>query len=1093
MISITISTTIDMSNYATLIAAIQSVITENGNNEITGTILQQTLLSMINSLGIGYQFVGIATPDTIPGTPDQRVFFIASSGTYPNFGPAVIPDGKLAVFYYDTSWHNATCDVTAVFQTGQSVTQIAIDNTHLANPKDGALPTANDVLQLKAKLDGVTASEVKVNAVVGANVTAGAYVSGGTGLLVTPGSSASSYSYFETAIPQGTKSIRFATGTKTSGAQIGYSIGYYDNGTYVPTRCFYFDVAETTPPTGIVEKVIEVLDGETTFRATVAAVSAYASITLDDFYCYLQSGKNVVDLIPNVEDRLDSDSPTDALSAKQGKLIAETTMQLKGSLNILSPANILNYRIGRNGGLLSIGSNTQFYGCTDYIEIGDGVICNHSLGRTGNLNCGGAVYDSNKLFIGYFSTISGNNGDPAVVNENTTLHGTPGSGADTTDRHYVRFNLYNPTSVSGGVPYDGVTDGYAVYKGNTLPSSFQPWIEPHWEPKDANIPNDSITTEKLADDAVTIEKVNFKTVEVGKNKLNPNNVQANKAVNYTNGNIVSATGRYATDYIKVSKLGLYLNHAPVSPGNVNMGYAVYGAAPSYPYIRGGAATSSGTATYLYEEGDEYVRFTVSSINNAYIIEGTSPGEYEPYEEKKVIDPHYLPSANLSDEEIEQVKAELANDKFFTDKLDVLLPQRFYCVKGDTLQLFYKGMVKAIDLANRYVKPTCSVGTPYHRYMEIPSNTTAAVGDRGLSVTIYDDNENILGSGTSVIRIVNAPQSPASEKHVLCLGASTTAGGKWPCECQRRLLASDGTPQGKGLTNIRFVGSLSQTLYGQTTHFFAKSGWSWYDYCTEGRGARSFRFYLSGSNNDVNIGNIYSNNSYSYTVVEINTIDGVDTILCETSSASNLPQSSGTLTPTSGAEYPSLTYSSYEQDSANPFWDSINDKLAFKPYVDAYCDGSIDIVYILLAANRLFTDSVETTKGYIRTFVEQLHTEYPNCIVVLAASMYPSMINMMPGYGASGNTTSNTYKTLCKEFALFSMYKELADEYEYVEFESWSAQSDSDYNYPLTMKNVNTRNSTKQEPYANNTVHPGDTGYMQYADAAYRSIVAHFCQ
>lgn len=97
-----------MANYATLIAAIQSVITQNGNNEITGPILQQTLISVVNSLGSGYQFIGIATPETTPGTPDQKVFYIGASGTYPNFGPAVIPDGNLAVFYYDSSWHYGT-------------------------------------------------------------------------------------------------------------------------------------------------------------------------------------------------------------------------------------------------------------------------------------------------------------------------------------------------------------------------------------------------------------------------------------------------------------------------------------------------------------------------------------------------------------------------------------------------------------------------------------------------------------------------------------------------------------------------------------------------------------------------------------------------------------------------------------------------------------------------------------------------------------------------------------------------------------------------------------------------------------------------
>ena len=97
-----------MSNYATLKAAIQDVIKTNGNNEITGALLQQSLVAIINSLGSGYQFIGKATPETVPGTPDQRVFYIGSAGTYPNFGPAVVPDGNLGIFYYDSSWNFTT-------------------------------------------------------------------------------------------------------------------------------------------------------------------------------------------------------------------------------------------------------------------------------------------------------------------------------------------------------------------------------------------------------------------------------------------------------------------------------------------------------------------------------------------------------------------------------------------------------------------------------------------------------------------------------------------------------------------------------------------------------------------------------------------------------------------------------------------------------------------------------------------------------------------------------------------------------------------------------------------------------------------------
>ena len=115
-----------MANYNTLISAIQSVIAANGNNEITGTILQQTLLAIIDSIGFGYQFIGIATPETIPGTPDQRVFYIGSSGTYPNFGPAVVPDGNLGIFYYDSAWHFGT--VAFPIEDGSITTSKIADN-----------------------------------------------------------------------------------------------------------------------------------------------------------------------------------------------------------------------------------------------------------------------------------------------------------------------------------------------------------------------------------------------------------------------------------------------------------------------------------------------------------------------------------------------------------------------------------------------------------------------------------------------------------------------------------------------------------------------------------------------------------------------------------------------------------------------------------------------------------------------------------------------------------------------------------------------------------------------------------------------------
>ena len=100
-----------MANYATLKAAIQQVIRTNGNEEITGALLQQTLLAMVNSLGGAFQFVGVAQSSTNPGTPDQNVFYIAGAGSYPNFNNTTVADGYMGVFKYNGSWTIETLQV----------------------------------------------------------------------------------------------------------------------------------------------------------------------------------------------------------------------------------------------------------------------------------------------------------------------------------------------------------------------------------------------------------------------------------------------------------------------------------------------------------------------------------------------------------------------------------------------------------------------------------------------------------------------------------------------------------------------------------------------------------------------------------------------------------------------------------------------------------------------------------------------------------------------------------------------------------------------------------------------------------------------
>lgn len=94
-----------MANNELLKSLIRSVIKANGNEEITGDILQQTLVAIVDALGKGYQFMGVATPTTDPGTIDQKVFYIVNGkGLYKNFGGININEDGVFLLVYSDTW-----------------------------------------------------------------------------------------------------------------------------------------------------------------------------------------------------------------------------------------------------------------------------------------------------------------------------------------------------------------------------------------------------------------------------------------------------------------------------------------------------------------------------------------------------------------------------------------------------------------------------------------------------------------------------------------------------------------------------------------------------------------------------------------------------------------------------------------------------------------------------------------------------------------------------------------------------------------------------------------------------------------------------
>ena len=117
-----------MANYQLLKADIDEKVYQNGAQEITGTNLNSVLNEMVTTLGVEYQFAGVATIDTNPGTPDAKVFYIANGkGTYTNFGGIEVTENEVVVLYWDTAWHKEATGIASnakLNELGQNLVKV---------------------------------------------------------------------------------------------------------------------------------------------------------------------------------------------------------------------------------------------------------------------------------------------------------------------------------------------------------------------------------------------------------------------------------------------------------------------------------------------------------------------------------------------------------------------------------------------------------------------------------------------------------------------------------------------------------------------------------------------------------------------------------------------------------------------------------------------------------------------------------------------------------------------------------------------------------------------------------------------------------
>ena len=370
------------------------------------------LLATANELKTaGYIYKGVATPSTNPGTPTERVAYLASEpGTYTNFGGIVITSGLYSLTYAGGTWTgtqmSAGSDIEVVQTTGQS-TSAVMSQKAVTDSLDNVQETLDEVGTVKA---AVTINEESVQFISGQGID-------GTLGCVVADANAKRTDYIK--IGKLTEGDTIVWG----GTANGKILAFYD---------YNYRLLTAYTATGTSRTI-------TASAAAAALDIVYARITFSasGTPVFTINGKNILN---QTSYELALDGELDKHLPAEGIAVGERMRGVESAINDTMVVTSANPTL-KNGYVIDInGEETAAEGwsCTDYIKIptlkgGDSLYWG---GISNTLSANLAFYNRYKQLITVYSAVT----SPRTSTSRTiTLTNT--SYVVINDAHYVRASF----------------------------------------------------------------------------------------------------------------------------------------------------------------------------------------------------------------------------------------------------------------------------------------------------------------------------------------------------------------------------------------------------------------------------------------------------------------------------------------------------------------------------------------------------------------------------------------------------------------------------------------------------------------------------
>lgn len=618
---------------------------------VTINKLEPSIQSLITNINKNASFAGIATPTTNPGTPDGPVFYIAfKPGVYSNFGDIEVTDYEVVILHYDTTWHKITTGIGSKDKVAELESDFNLLPIEKIKLQDGKYLVGND-LEISSSSYGITDY---LSVAEGMVVSCANFVHSDTPVIGL---------YDDNKVIRGSVSLSaaddevvFVVPTKIRFIRASYLVASKSK-FYIHT-----DFPSSTRYIGDkIDKLIELpisldMNGYISSGGTFSTninwkssdfVDINFGYTLECTYylthstciCIYDKDKKLIASFPGTEGVKKTTitiNPNDYPTLKYLRVCSildpkkvDYSTKVKSVFGIIpndsvKASNLQDESVSeRKTTFFTHDGTSNFIDRRELLQntfINDGT--EHSKSgwyATGKVKLlPNTTYYYGNLYPGYYAFYKSDGTLIEYKNQGNFLTKPFTTPAETA---YGRFSMQESSSSSCWIAL-----------ANAMPADYK-LIIPSTHLGEIQLPDESITTPKIAEKAVTPAKLSFFIHDPNTDFIKQNNWIANKLIT-EQGQESSQSGYWATGFVPLSSNTTYYKNT------LWFGYyAFYDADKNL--IEGHGNDSSLISPFTTPVGTAYGRFTCTNTdnkNNAWIGLVNNPAPYA-----ETIDPQYIPA------------------------------------------------------------------------------------------------------------------------------------------------------------------------------------------------------------------------------------------------------------------------------------------------------------------------------------------------------------------------------------------------------------------------------------------------------------------